>query len=236
MSQARSILNRVSIPNWPRKRRALRHLMLSLLPGFLSLDLYSRGMAERHAAERGDPAVLAARAAVRAFFHHRDATSVLEHAVTGLGLALIGLAILQIYYFVDEWPGAKDVKVSLWARVVGSIVAGGPIATIAWTVAYPGYRPYAALVAMLAVCAVLNGERHVRWIARETPSRFVGLAGGLIWMNFDLAWKLYQWPTTHDPAGVVLIHLLASIGGLVVCGAAFGALLRRFDWLQPSTG
>ena len=191
-------------------------------------------MAERRAAEHGDPAVLAARAAVRAFFHHRDATSILEHAVTGIGLALIGLVVLQIYYFVDEWPSANDVPVQLWARVVGSIVVGGPIAAIAWAVAYPGYRPYAALVAMLAVCAVLNCERKVRWLARETPGRFVGLAGGLMWMNFDLTWKIYQWPTTRDSAGVILTHLLASIVGLVVCSAASGALLRRFDWLGPS--
>lgn len=162
--------------------------------------------------------------------------SVLEHAVTGLGYALVGLSVLQIYYFIDEWPGAADAPVPLWIRVLGSIGVGGPIAAIAWTVAYPGHGPYAALIAMVAVYAVLNCERQTRWLARATPGRFIGLAGGLMWANFDLAWKVYRWPTTHDSASVVLTHLAASLVGLAVCGAAFSALLRRFHWLQPSTG
>lgn len=236
MTQARSILRRGSIPNWSRKRRALRHLALCVPPLWLSLTLYAQGMVERHAAERGDPAVLAARAAVRAFFHHRDATSVLEHAVTGLGYALVGLSVLQVYYFIDEWPGATDVPVPLWLRVLGSIGVGAPIAAIAWTVAYPGHGPYAALIAIVAVCAVLNCERKVRWLARATPGRFIALAGGLMWANFDLAWKVYRWAATHDSAGVVLTHLVASLTGLIVCSAAFSASLRRFHWLRSSTG
>lgn len=236
MTQARSILHRTTIPDWPRKRRALRHLALCVPPLWLSLALYSYGMAERHAAEHGDHAVLAARAAVRAFFHHRDATSVLEHAVTGVGYALVGLFVLQIYYFIDEWPGATDVPVALWLRVLGSIGVSGPIAATAWTVAYPGHGPYAALVAMVAVCAVLNCERHVRWLARATPGRFIGLAGGLMWANFDLAWKVYRWSATHDSANVVLTQLVASLVSLIVCSAVISGLLRRVHWLRTSTG
>lgn len=193
-------------------------------------------MAERHAAELGNPSVLAARAAVRAFFHHRDATSVLEHAVAGVGYALVGLSVLQLYYFIDEWPGATDGSVPLWLRVVGSIGVGGPIAAIAWKAAYPGHGPYAALIAMIAISAMLNFDQQVRWLACAAPGWFIGLAGALMWANFDLAWKVYRWSTTHESASVVLTHLFASVAGLIVFSAAFGALLRRFHWLRPLTG
>lgn len=233
MALPHSMRHRLSIPNWPRKRRALRHLALSQPPIGLAFMLFIRGIAEREAARRGDPSVLAARAAVRTFFHHRDATSILEHAVTGLGLALTGLFVVQFYYFVLEMPGADDAPVPLWLRVVGTIGVGVPLAALAGKLAYPGAAPYIALLALSSVGAMLNCDRAARRLALFTPGLFIGLVGSLTWANFELAWKISQWPTTRDSASVVLTHLATSLVTLIVCCVAFGATLRRFSWLQP---
>ncbi|MBE2967030.1 hypothetical protein IMT09_02715 [Burkholderia cepacia] len=68
---------------------------------------------------------------------------------------------------------------------------------------------------------------HVR------PKYAIGIAGAAVWCNFDLAWKVSEWPTTHDTFGVVLAHLLASATTLMVCSVAGGAAVRRCAWLQP---
>ncbi|MBR7960977.1 hypothetical protein KDW41_11020 [Burkholderia vietnamiensis] len=81
------------------------------------------------------------------------------------------------------------------------------------------------------------------WVARPhqlsrfalgTPDRFIALVGGLAWLTFDLAWKLQQWPTTHDTIGVVVAHLLASAGTLMAFSAAVAAAVRRWVWLRPT--
>ena len=72
-------------------------------------------------------------------------------------------------------------------------------------------RHLAALIAMIAISAVLNFDRQVRWLACAAPGWFIGLAGALMWANFDLAWKIYRWSATHDSASVVLTHLFASL-------------------------
>jgi hypothetical protein len=233
MALQSTIRRRLSIPNWPQKRRALRHLALSLPPLGLAAALYSQGLAERRAARHGEPTVLAARAAIRTFFHHRDAVSVLEHAVSGLGFALIGLFAVQTYYWIDAFPSAEEAPVPLWFRALGTLAVGGLFAALAWTVTYPGIRPYAALVALCAVSAILNCDGLSRRLARMRPGWFIGLVGGLVWANFDLAWKVYQWPTTQDPASAVLAHLVGSLGALIAFSALFGAVLRRFDSLRP---
>jgi hypothetical protein len=70
----------------------------------------------RSAAHEGNATVRAARAAVRAFFHWRDAVSVLEHAVSGLGMALVGVAVLQLYYFTIEPAEVADGTPPRWLR------------------------------------------------------------------------------------------------------------------------
>lgn len=77
-----------------------RHLLLSALLATATSWLYDAAMGGRRAAKLGDPA---ARAAVRAFFRHPGAISVLEHALSGVGYALVGAALLQLFYFA-YWP------------------------------------------------------------------------------------------------------------------------------------
>lgn len=43
-----------------------------------------------------------------------------------------------------------------------------------------------------------------------------------------------QWRTTHDSAGIVLLHLLASGATLLGVSAAMGWLTRRVSALRPA--
>jgi len=146
----------------------------------------------------------------------------------------MGLFVVQFYYFVLEMPGADDAPVPLWLRVVGTIGVGVPLASLAGKLAYPGAAPYVALLTLVSVGAMLNCDRAARRLALFTPGLFIGLVGGLIWANFELAWKISQWPTTRDSASVIFAHLATSLIALIVCSVAFGATVRRFHWLQPT--
>ena len=94
--------------------------------------------------------------------------------------------------------------------------------------------PLVVPVGLLVIAWWLVRPDHLTRLALGAPGRFIALVGGLAWLNFDLGWKLKQWPTTHDPFGVVLAHLLASAGMLIVCGAGVGAVVRRFSWLRTA--
>ncbi len=173
---------------------------------------------------RGEPAALAARAAVRAFFHHRDAVSVLEHAVSGLGFALIGLFALQVYYWIDAFPSAEQAPVPHWFRALCSLAVGGVIAALAWKLAYPGHHLYAALIAFVAACAMLNCDGVVRRAARVRPG----------WTKFG---KSRQVPAVHGS-----IRWMAGIysGAVSQCGCsgAAGRSKRRFcehELQQPNS-
>ncbi|WP_186141518.1 hypothetical protein [Burkholderia gladioli] len=68
----------------------------------------------RGAALRGDVRVRAAREAIRSALHWRDSVSVLEHALGGIGMALVGFAALQLFYFVESRAGgAVDNYIAL---------------------------------------------------------------------------------------------------------------------------
>ncbi|UEP32132.1 MULTISPECIES: hypothetical protein [unclassified Burkholderia] len=80
----------------------------------------------------------------------------------------------------------------------------------------------------------LGRPDHWSHLALRVPGAFIALIGGLVWLNFDLAWKVSEWPTTHDTFAVVLAHLLASGATLITCSIAVGAAVRRVSWLRPA--
>ncbi|WP_157651562.1 hypothetical protein [Burkholderia ubonensis] len=61
-----------------------------------------------------------------------------------------------------------------------------------------------ALLTALAVAALLEHHARVARIAFTAPQWFIGIAGAAVWCNFDLAWKVSAWPTTHDSFGVAV--------------------------------
>ncbi|CAI8920548.1 MULTISPECIES: hypothetical protein [Burkholderia] len=210
-----------------------RHLMLSALLFTVTSQLYDAAMGARRAAKLGDPVTRATRAAVRAFFHHSDAVSVLEHALSGVGYALVGAALLQFFYFV-YWPlTPQAVETPRWLRWVWIFAAAATAVALILRVAYVGTGAAMAVLTALGVAAMLVRHARVARVAHSAPQWFIGIAGAAVWCNFDLAWKVSEWPTTHDTFGVVLAHLLASATTLMVCSVASGAAVRRCAWLQP---
>ncbi|KVW79755.1 MULTISPECIES: hypothetical protein [Burkholderia] len=215
------------------KQFGWRHLMLSALLFTVTAQLYDAAMGGRRAAKLGDPAIRAKRAAVRAFLHHFDAVSVLEHALSGVGYALVGAALLQLFYFV-YWPQTPQaVETPRWLRSVWIVVAAATAVVMILRVAYVGTGTAMAILTALGVAALLVRHARVAGVARSAPQWFIGIAGAAVWCNFDLAWKVSEWPTTHDTLGVVLAHLFASGATLIICSVAGGAVVRWCAWLRP---
>ncbi|MEX4004161.1 hypothetical protein AB4Y38_35355 [Paraburkholderia sp. EG285A] len=227
-------LIRSTAPRWPLARRALRHLLFALPPMVLAGALYKWSMDGRRAATLGDPTARALRAAVRAFFHWRDAMSVLEHALSGLGMALVGTAILQVFYAAMAPLYDDNVATPPRLRWTLTLGMGAGVAALVWYVGYPGTGGATALVALAAVAALCGRPGQARRLALGVPQGFIGLTGGLLWLGLELTWKVYQWPTTHDTAATMLVQLAASGTGLVASSLAIGATVRRFAWLRPS--
>ncbi|CAG9243163.1 Putative membrane protein [Burkholderia diffusa] len=213
----------------------MRHLVLCGLSIALASVLNRWAQHARNAAQRGDPAVRAARAAVRSLLHHRDAVSFLEHALSGVGMACAGVAALQFYYFVDQLVRAGDLdpRSWRWRALPHAFVAAG-IGALASLHAYGRTGSAAVVVAGLVVGVLLVWPDAVRRGALTTPAWFIGIVSALVWLQFDVAWKISAWPTTHDTAGVVFAHLLASGATLVGCSAAAGLVVRRVAWLRPA--
>ncbi|KUZ80140.1 hypothetical protein WI37_08415 [Burkholderia ubonensis] len=171
---------------------------------------------------------------MRAFFRYPDAVSVLEHALSGVGYALVGAVLLQFFYFV-YWPQTPQaVETPRRLRWICIVLAAAAAVALVLRFAYLGTGTAMALLTATAVAALLEHHTRVARIARTAPQWFIGIAGTAVWCNFDLAWKVSEWPTTRDSLGVVLAHLLASSGVLLICSAGAGALLRRCAWLRPA--
>ncbi|KMZ13400.1 hypothetical protein BHUM_01739 [Candidatus Burkholderia humilis] len=155
-------------------------------------------MQQRTTARNNDPAVRTVRAAVRAFFHWRDAVSVIEHALLGTGMALVDAAVLQLFYFAMHplyaRPGngtsVRDTPVALrWSLTTGAAVL---LAVLCWSAAYPGTRMLMAAAAVALASVVLDKPGCARRLSQTQPECFVAVAGTLPWLGFELAWKLYQ--------------------------------------------
>ncbi|WP_186149926.1 hypothetical protein [Burkholderia gladioli] len=192
----------------------------------------------RGAALRGDVRVRAAREAFRSALHWRDSVSVLEHALGGIGMALVGFAALQLFYFVESRAGGAVGGTDRPTPWPIRVLLGAPVAAGAAAVA--GYGAYGRTGPLVVTAVLLAAGWSLMWpdrlqrLALVTPARFIALTGGLLWLKFDLAWKLAQWSTTHDSAGIVLLHLLAGGTTLLGVSAAMGWLTRRGGALRPA--
>lgn len=211
-----------------------RHLMLSALLATATSWLYDAAMGGRRAAKLGDPAARATRAAVRAFFRHPDAVSVLEHALSVVGYALVGAALLQLFYFA-YWPQMPQaIEMPRWLRWIGIVAAAAAAIALTPRVAYVGTGTAMALLTALGVAALLEHHARVARVACTAPQWFIGIAGAAVWCNFDLAWKVSEWPATRDTLGVVLAHLVSSLAMLAITSVTLGVIARRIAWLRPA--
>ncbi|MEB2607211.1 hypothetical protein SB461_11975 [Burkholderia cenocepacia] len=178
--------------------------------------------------------MLAVRHAIRDALQYPDAVSVLEHALSGIGMAAFGMAILQVYYCAYR-PAADDESTfPRWGRALLFILIASTAATFTWPMTYGHTGPLVVPVGVAVIGWWLARPDQLTRLTLNAPGRFIALLGGLAWLNFDLGWKLQQWPTTHDTFGVVLAHLLASAGTLISCSAAVGVGVRRWAWLRPA--
>ncbi|MBW5284217.1 hypothetical protein [Burkholderia gladioli] len=212
--------------------------MLSVAALSVALGLHQWAEGQRFAAFHGDARVRAARQAFRTVLHWSDAVSVGEHALAGIGMAFVGTAVLQCFYFVWTGPGragaADDTALPWPVRVLlGAPLVGGA-AALARPGAYGHTGPVVAAAVALAAGAALAWPDRLSRLARDTPARLIALTGGLAWLKLDLAWKWSEWSTTHDSGGVVLLQLLASGVTLLGVSAAVGRLSQRVGARCPA--
>lgn len=235
MPLAHRLRRGVAAADLPGKVRVGWHLALASAAFSLGWWLFQWGNRERAAALAGDRQVLAVRHAIRAALHWDDAVSVLEHALSGIGMSAVGIGALQFYYYVAYHPPRdNEPTFPRWGRALLFILIASAAATHLWPLTYGHTDPLVVPVGLLVIGWWLARPDHLSRLARHAPGAIIAVVGGLAWLNFDLGWKVHQWPTTHDTAGVVLAQLLASSGVLVICSALAGALIRRCAWLRPA--
>ncbi|WP_186151998.1 hypothetical protein [Burkholderia gladioli] len=225
---------RLATIDWRAKRREGRHLALAIVAFAVGWGLFQWGDGERSAALHGDARVLAARRAIRAALHWDDGVSVLEHALAGLGMAFAGMMALQLFYWGVRPIGDGDSATPIRVRALLGLPLAFAMAALGWHVAYGKTGALVAAAVVLAIGWCLLYPERLQRLAIVTPARFIALTGGLLWLNFDLAWKLDRWPTTHDSATTVLLHLLAGGTTLLVASAAIGWLTKRVRLLRPT--
>lgn len=224
---------RLAARDWRAALRHGWHLLLAATALSLAWWLFLWADGERSAALHGDRHVLAARQAIRAALHWNDAVSTLEHALTGVSLGLVGLGTQQCYDFVVGTPITNTTPTPRWLqRVLGGVVTGAA-ALIAWRVIYGDTGVWVVGAAILVVGWSLAQPERLRRLVFAAPGCFIVLVGGLMWLNFDLSWKLQHRTATRDSLGVVLVHLLASGGTLLIVSLVAGAITRRCRALRP---
>ncbi|MCM2552714.1 hypothetical protein [Burkholderia glumae] len=224
---------RLAARDWRAALRHGWHLLLAATALSLAWWLFLWADGERSAALHGDLHVLAARQAIRAALHWDDAVSTLEHALTGVSLGLVGVGTLQFYYFVVGTPITNTTPTPRWLQLVLGGVVTGAAALIAWRVIYGDTGVWVVGAVILVVGWSLAHPDRLRRLAFAAPGYFIALVGGLMWLNFDLSWKLQHRTTSHDSLGVVLLHLLASGGTLLIVSLGAGAITRRCRALRP---
>ncbi|WP_186233643.1 hypothetical protein [Burkholderia gladioli] len=224
---------RLAARDWLAALRHGWHLVLAATALSVAWWLYLWGDDERSAALHGDRHVRAVRQAIRAALHWNDAVSTLEHALTGVSLGLVGIGILQFYYFVVGTPITHATPTPRWQQRVLGGGATAAAALIAWRVIYGDTGVWVVGAVILVVGWSLAQPERLRRLAFAAPGYVIALVGGLMWLNFDLSWKLQQRTATHDSLGVVLLHLLASGGTLLIVSLVAGAITRRCRALRP---
>ncbi|KVT75700.1 hypothetical protein WT25_02085 [Burkholderia territorii] len=231
---AQRLRRRIAAADLPGNLRAGWHLVLTVAALSLGWRLYLWGDWERAAARAGDPDVLAVRRAIREALQFTDAVSVLEHALSGIGMAAVGVAALQFYYYVVCATRGSEPGFPRWGRVLLFVLIASTAVTLTWSLIYGRTGPLVVPAGLVVIGWGLARPGQFNRLALGRPGTFTALIGGLVWLNFDLAWKVSEWPTTHDTLGVVLAHLLASAGTLITCSIAVGAAVRRVCWLRPT--
>ncbi|MCQ0034136.1 hypothetical protein [Burkholderia glumae] len=224
---------RLAARDWRAALRHGWHLVLAATALSVAWWLFLWGDGERSAALHGDRHVLAVRQAIRAALHWDDAVSTLEHALTGVSLGLVGVGILQFYYFVVGTPITNPTPTPRWLQLVLGGVVTGAAALIAWRVIYGDTGVLVVGAVILVVGWSLAYPDRLRGLAFAAPGYVIALVSGLMWLNFDLSWKLQRRTATHDSIGVVLLHLLASGGTLLIVSLVAGAVTRRCRTLRP---
>jgi hypothetical protein len=224
---------RLAARDWRAELRHGWHLVLAATASSIAWWLFLWGDGERSAALHGDRHVLASRQAIRAALHWDDAVSTLEHALTGVSLGLVGFCLLQCYYFVVGTPINNTTPTPRWLQRVLGGGATAAAALIAWRTTYGDTGVWVVSAVILVVGWSLAHPDRLRRLAFAAPGYFIALVGGLMWLNFDLSWKLQHRTATHDSLGVVLLHLLASGGALLIVSLVVGAITRRCRALRP---
>ncbi|HEM7880096.1 TPA: hypothetical protein U2L31_006546 [Burkholderia contaminans] len=217
-----------------RSLRAVWHVLLAIAFFALVAVLEHKGNAWRHAAMQGDLEARRTRAMVAKGLGHSDALSVLEHAMTGFGAALLGVVVLQLLYVKLVAENGRPAEPLGRAGWVGALMVAGTVGGGAGKVMYPNTEVMVgALVAavVLALFALPNVWRRLAW---DAPQWIIGVAGGVMWVAGDVAWKIHHAPVTRDPPAVVTAHLVGGLILLVVTSWAVGKLTRRTQWLSPA--
>lgn len=231
---AQRLRRRIAAVDLSGKLRAGWHLVLTAAAVSLGWRLFLWGDWERAAARAGDPDVLAARRAIREALQFADAVSVLEHALSGVGMAAVGVGALQFYYYVYCATRGSAPGFPRWGRVLLFVLIASAAVTLTWSLIYGRTGPLVVPAGLFVIGWWLARPDQWNRLALRVPGAFVALVGGLVWLNFDLAWKVSEWPTTHDTLAVVLAHLLASGATLITCSIAVGAAVQRVSWLRPA--
>ncbi|WP_175907390.1 MULTISPECIES: hypothetical protein [Burkholderia] len=211
--------------------RAGWHILLAGALFALIDVLEGRGIAWRTAAQHGDPVARAGREWVRTFVGHRDALSVLEHAMTGFGAALLGVVALQLYY--------AQLAVETRRRTVGplgraiALLVAGTLGIGMGQVSHTGTQIRIGVFMAGAVWVTFVFRDLWRQLACDAPQWNIGWVGGVVWVFDDVAWKMYHASVTRDPPAIVVAQLAAGLVLLVLTCWAVGWLTRRIRWLHP---
>lgn len=217
-----------------RNRMDWHHLAVSLLAWASAAKLTAVALHLRGAAHHGDPAVRAGRAAFNQFFHSRHAVSCAEHMVSGFGMALVGFAVLQLLYFAmsarrNVASAPKPVSAG-WRWTIMAFVATSAAALMT-QIAYNGTAWVIAVLTVIAVLLCTTYHERLEQMAIAAPQRLTALGAGLLWLNYELVWKVTRWTTSPTGHGVVVAELAGSLLILLATSAGAGALIRRFRWL-----
>lgn len=215
---------------WPR---AGWHVLLAIAIFMFIATLEDRGMAWRRAAQHGDPEARHLRRVVAQALHHVDALSVLEHAMTGFGTAVIGVVALQLYYAKLALEVSHEPQpVGPFGRAVALLVAGA-VGVGMGNVSYAGTRIMVGVIVASAVWGTFVFRDAWCRLAWSDPQWNIGWVGGVMWVVVDVVWKIYHAAVTRDSWVIVTAQLVAGFVLLVVTAWAAGRLMRRMGGLRP---
>ncbi|KUZ97528.1 hypothetical protein WI40_14725 [Burkholderia ubonensis] len=234
ISLARRLRRWLATSEGRRCGRALWHILVAIAIFAVVAVLENKGNGLRHAAMLGDPEARRLRAKVVKALGHGDALSVLEHAMTGFGAALLGIVVLQLFYVKLVTENGRPIEPLGRAGWVGALMVAGTVGFGAGKVMYPGTEVLVGALVAIVVLAVFAFPHQWRHLAEYAPQWIIGLAGGVMWVAGDVAWKIHHAPVTHDPPEIVAAHLMGGVVTLVVTSWALGKLIRRTRWLSPT--